>query len=241
MDSITHSHRRHRDDVRSKLQHADAAHATAHALRTWRSRTSATPAAALEPYTAPAASPAGFVRRNSWSLDDALSWVDDPLRRSTLVFGSNDERLHELYEALRQQQENRQPLPSQLSPAVLNALTSEAAARHFEPRRRAPERHAPRTPPRPLQIHAGWRAPQSHHAKAASSPGFLADPDAGDTSDSDVDSDAFSAATTAPPVTAATVFDGWQQVAAAAADRRAIRELRDGLRSTSAIPSRKGS
>ena len=36
MDSITHSHRRHRDDVRSKLQHADAAHATAHALRTWR-------------------------------------------------------------------------------------------------------------------------------------------------------------------------------------------------------------
>ena len=113
---------------------------------------------------------------------------------------------------------------------MLNALTSEAAARHFEPRRRAPERHAPRTPPRPLQIHAGWRAPQSHHAKAASSPGFLADPDAGDTSDSDVDSDAFSAATTAPPVTAATVFDGWQQVAAAAADRRAIRVLRDGLR-----------
>ena len=29
MDSLTHSHRRHRDDVRSKLQHADAAHATA--------------------------------------------------------------------------------------------------------------------------------------------------------------------------------------------------------------------
>ena len=173
MDSITHSHRRHRDDVRSKLQHADAAHATTHALRTWRSRTSATPAAALEPYTAPAASPAGFVRRNSWSLDDALSWVDDPLRRSTLVFGSNDERLHELYEALRQQHENRQPLPSLLSPAVLNALTSEAAARHFEPRRRAPERHAPRTPPRPLQIHAGWRAPcppRRRRRRPASSP-----------------------------------------------------------------------
>ena len=75
--------------------------------------------------------------------------------------------------------------------------------------------------PRPLQIHAGWRALRALGGEAASSPGFLADPDAGDTSDS-----ASTATRSAPPrprrpsppppsLTAGSL-------AAAAADRRAI-------------------